>query len=83
MNKRPLEYHSASLLLSGGLVESSRLAHINLTKHFCLTALSEALLWGDLYQGPIDADGLASLSPVFLILAVASSHFRAFCESLC
>lgn len=80
MNKRPLEGHFASLLLWGGLVEPSCLAH---TKHLCLTSLSEALLWGDLDQGPVDADDLASLSMVFLILSPHGSHFRAFYQSLC
>lgn len=69
MNKWPLEDHSASLLLWGGLVEPSCLAH---TKHLCLTSLSEALLWEDLDQGSIEADDLGSLSLVFLILALTA-----------
>lgn len=75
MNKWPLEDHSASLFLWGGLVESSRLAH---TKHLCLMSLSEALLWGVLDQGPIDADDVASLSPVCLILALTAVTYELF-----
>lgn len=86
MNKRPLEDHSACLVLWEGLLESSCLAHINLTKHFCLMSLSEALLWGNLYQGPIDADDLASLSLAFLILAltaVTSEPFMNLFVNIC
>lgn len=52
---------------------------------FLSSVLSGALLWGDGYQGPIDADDLVSLSLVFLIPAlpaVTSGFYASLCSHL-